>query len=256
MIAPASAAKLGSSVTVTVPTFDVTLNGHKVDNSYSKYPLLVYKNITYMPMTYHGARWMGLTTSWTESAGLGIAQDASALALEYNNYDTTTKNSSSYTATVASFNITVNGRKIDNTSEKYPLIVFRGVTYFPLTWAFCVNDFGWSYSYTAKTGLVINSQVAAPVGSYYDGTSTWYVRDNALYTFTGKQGWPKLVAKLDWPTSNYSFFTDDGSVVLDGQTSESGITSRHYYLTVAKDGTVTDHGYDPELYANKTVIPD
>jgi hypothetical protein len=258
LLAPSAwAAKLGGSVTVTVPAFDVTLNGQKVDSAYSQYPLLVYRDITYLPMTYDGARWLGLTTSWSESAGLGVAQEVTPLAAQYNNYSVKAKNSARYTAAVASFAVAVNGKKVDNAVEKYPLLVFRGVTYFPLTWAFCVTEFGWKYSFSNEQGLVISSQVAAPADSYFDGASTWYVRNSALYTFSGKQGWPALVYELDWPTSYYSFFTDDdGNVVLNGQTSDSGITSKHYYLTIAPDGSVTDHGYDPELYANDRTLPD
>ena len=240
LITPASAAKLGSKVTVTVPTFDVTLNGHKVDNEYSQYPLLVYNDITYLPMTYHGARWMGLTTDWSAAKGLAISQHPGSLALIYNNYDTSAKNSAKYTAAVASFNIAVNGDKVDNSAQKYPLLIFRGVTYFPLTWAFCVNEFGWRYSFSAEKGLVINSQVASPVNSYNDGTNTWYVRDGILYSISGTQGWPKKVYELEWPTNYYTFTAgENGSIILKYQSSESATTSRRASVTINPDGTVT-----------------
>jgi len=46
---------------------------------------------------------------------------------------------------------------IDNTKEEYPLLLFRGLTYFPLTWRFAVDEFGWAYSFNHKDGLIINS---------------------------------------------------------------------------------------------------
>ena len=43
-------------------------------------------------------------------------------------------NKNKYTASVAAYNIVVNGKKIQNSKEQYPLLQFRDVTYFPLTW--------------------------------------------------------------------------------------------------------------------------
>ena len=61
---PGEAGAAGESVRVTLPGFDVTLNWAAFSNDYSRYPLLVYKDITYFPMTYHDCRLLGLTTSW------------------------------------------------------------------------------------------------------------------------------------------------------------------------------------------------
>ena len=50
---PTPAALAADTVQVTLPSFTVTLNGQVIDNSYRQYPLLVYKDITYFPMTYY-----------------------------------------------------------------------------------------------------------------------------------------------------------------------------------------------------------
>ncbi len=55
---------LGENVTGRVPTFDVTFNGIKVESSFRQFPLLVYKDITYVPMTYYDCRFLGLKTDW------------------------------------------------------------------------------------------------------------------------------------------------------------------------------------------------
>ena len=49
-----------TAVSVTIPTFQVRLNDVIIDNAYSQYPLIVYKDITYFPMTYYDSRFMGL----------------------------------------------------------------------------------------------------------------------------------------------------------------------------------------------------
>ncbi|MBQ5652700.1 MAG: hypothetical protein IIV00_03310 [Peptococcaceae bacterium] len=152
---PAEAAK---TVTVTLPTFDVTLNGTVVENDNRQYPLLVYNDITYVPMTYYDCRFLGLETTWNQKDGLGIHK--SDLTGAYYDYETAKKNSKRGTAQIATGKIKVNGKEINNATEKYPLLLYRDVTYFPLTWRFAVNEFGWKYQFDNKNGLVITSNNA------------------------------------------------------------------------------------------------
>ena len=52
------------NVSVQVPTFPVELNDVAYDNQRASYPLLVYQDVTYFPMTYRMTRSMGLITAW------------------------------------------------------------------------------------------------------------------------------------------------------------------------------------------------
>ncbi|MBO5430281.1 MAG: hypothetical protein J6A10_10055, partial [Peptococcaceae bacterium] len=70
----ANSAEAAQTVQVTLPSFDVTLNGQTHSNTYSKYPFIVYKDITYFPMTYYDSRLLGLTTAWSAEEGLAIAK--------------------------------------------------------------------------------------------------------------------------------------------------------------------------------------
>ena len=45
----------------------------------------------------------------------------------------------------------------EHNKEEYPLLVFRDVTYFPLTWRFAVDELGWQYRFNQKEGLVIDN---------------------------------------------------------------------------------------------------
>ena len=47
-----------AAMRASVVTGKVTLNGQVIDNKTAKYPLLIYSNITYFPMTYHLSRFM------------------------------------------------------------------------------------------------------------------------------------------------------------------------------------------------------
>lgn len=53
-----------AAMRASVVTGKVTLNGQVIDNKTAKYPLLIYSNITYFPMTYHLSRFMGVSTDW------------------------------------------------------------------------------------------------------------------------------------------------------------------------------------------------
>ena len=146
---------MATNVQATLPSFPVTLNGTVIDNSYRQYPLLVYNNITYFPMTYYDCRFLGVETEWTQANGLKI--EKSNLTGAYHQQNMQQKNSGKVTAQLATGKIAVNGKAIANSKEQYPLLVYRDVTYFPLTWRFAVDEFGWKYSYDNKNGLVIDA---------------------------------------------------------------------------------------------------
>ena len=159
-ILPAARAEAASSITVSLPEFKVTLNGVSIENSYNRYPLIVYNGITYFPMTYYDSRFMGLESMWDSNAGLKIIKTGANW--NYQKIESKTKNSGIYNAQIPTFKITVNGKAIDNAKEEYPLLLFRNVTYFPLTWKFAVEEFGWKYIFDKNKGLIINSTTGAP----------------------------------------------------------------------------------------------
>lgn len=144
-----------SSAAVTLPSFKITLNGTQIDNVYREYPFITYKGITYFPLTYFDCRFLGTETVWNQSTGLEV--NKTGVTCGYRNYTTKVKNKNTYTATIPNFSIKINGKTIDNTKEEYPLLLFKNVTYFPMTWRFCVNEFGWSYKFDNINGLSINS---------------------------------------------------------------------------------------------------
>lgn len=149
-------ARAAGTVPVTLPGFSVTLNGQTTSNDYSRYPLLVYRDITYFPMTYYDCRLLGLGTDWSEAEGLSVYRSGQNLS-EYAREVETVRNAQEQRAEIAREKITVNGRAIDNSREAYPLLLFRDVTYFPLTWRFAVEEFDWEYHFDEKTGLTISN---------------------------------------------------------------------------------------------------
>lgn len=144
---------------IVLPSFAVNLNGISFDSANAKYPLIMYNDITYFPMTYFDSRLLGLETTYSLEEGLGVAP-LTGDSVEYQHEKATVPNATYDNATVASGKITVNGKPIDNESEEYPLLLYRDVTYFPLTWRFAVEEFGWEYHFDMASGLKItNSKV-------------------------------------------------------------------------------------------------
>ncbi len=134
----------------------ITINGTDIDNSKEVYPFISYKDITYFPMTWDFAKSMGLSTEWTQESGLKINKTGSGEVVKLSptaNNDLT----KSYKANVSASKIEVEGKSINNASEEFPILTFRDITYFPMTWRFMVEEFGAVYSWNAETGLNITS---------------------------------------------------------------------------------------------------
>ena len=72
-IYPALADAAEIRVSVTIPSFPVTIDGRALDYRNDSYPLILYKNITYFPMIYDHCAYLGVATAWTERDGLYVA---------------------------------------------------------------------------------------------------------------------------------------------------------------------------------------
>ena len=130
---------------IIIPDYQCIINNSPVYYKDSVYPLISYKDITYFPMTYEYCRALGLVSQWVEGKGLYIAYtQASPEALPV--YETQ-KNAKRGSAVIPEYPIYINGRLIDNKNTDYPLLNFRNVTYFPMTYDYAVNEFNWGTSW-------------------------------------------------------------------------------------------------------------
>ncbi len=247
-----------------IPSFDVTINGTKIDNSYRQYPLIVYKDITYFPMTYYDCRFLGLTTKWdNDTRTISINQENITCA--YRDYRQEALNTGKFLPTVCDFNVMVNGRKINNAAETYPLLTFRDVTYFPLTWRFAVDEFNWKYEFTAEKGLVINSSnditstvnlpkytggdIAFDENYYYYNVSEngkYYVyRAKAVDTSKNEAIYELPQSPL---TNPVTFSRGKDGIYFSHQQGSSPTTGTAAFKKINPDGTVAD-GRNVSSYA-------
>lgn len=244
-------------VNVTLPQFDVTINGVVVENANRQFPLIVYKDITYVPMTYYDCRYMGLTTLWdndTNTFSVGKGEVTAA----YRDYIWQWENGKTHRADVCEFNVLVNEKPIENSKEEYPLLTFRDVTYFPLTWRFAVEEFGWKYSFDFEKGLCIESDNNYPKKLELPGISGDMATDGEYYYYNGNSGDKNVVFRV--PVSDTSnpliiyelpvesmgmskragFTEREGSVYFQYTVGHSPIMSTTHYRKINKDGTVSD----------------
>ncbi|MDD4802838.1 MAG: DUF5050 domain-containing protein [Syntrophomonas sp.] len=273
-----TAAAASPNVQVTLPGFKVNLNGTAIDNSMSQYPLIVYKDITYFPMTYYDCRFLGLESSWQSNTGLAIFK--TGVKWDYHQYKSSTKNHNYYSAQVASFKVTVNGKEIDNRSEEYPLLIFRNVTYFPLTWRFAVDEFGWKYSFDQNNGLAIYSgggtaagQITLPIVTRDNGSKGAFTMAGDYFYYEGQNGKIyqspvsdpaalkevyQLPSEFMWMGIPASLYTDEGRAILKYHTG--GVTmGTDHLIWLREDGTAQelDHGYSAfKMYDEYTVRVD
>jgi hypothetical protein len=125
---------------------------------------------------------MGLRSQWSQKNGLKVtkAQDSAPFVPD----EATINRNGSVAVTIPTYGIEVNGKRIHNSSEPWPLLNYNGITYLPLTWRFAVDEFGWSYSWSAEEGLRINS-----LGAVSDGLENMLAIVNkssfATRTFNG-----------------------------------------------------------------------
>ncbi len=247
-----------ASEKVTLPSFDVTFNGQKVSSETRQYPLVVYKDITYIPMTYYDTRFLGLTTEW-DNATRTVSIQKAGTVIAYREYSSGNVNKTSDTALICPFNIVVNGKTIDNSKEEYPLLVYRDVTYFPLTWRFAVEEFGWSYHFSFEKGLVITSDnktltkftlpdMRANEPSVATDGKYWYYtgNNNKIYRLL-REDWaangsyePEVIHTLEYTyypdTTLVSFSYWEGNVFMTYHTGGAS-TGTTYRYQINSDGS-------------------
>jgi hypothetical protein len=165
-LAPSLAFGQSREVRAMIPEFPVKVNGTQVDSIHALYPLLLYKDITYFPLTWDMAQALQWQLNWNEIEGLKVLpavttrvggaygysksplqQDLSAL----------NRLSVLYRAQLTEFPVWIRNEYIDNANESYPLLTFRDITYFPLTWRFAHDLLGIDVQWDGKDGLSIRS---------------------------------------------------------------------------------------------------
>ena len=113
---------------VEIPKCAFSINGVVYDNNHERYPIITYNGQRYFPMTSRNANALGLMIQWAEDGKLIVTRNEEGHSAEREEF--VSKNPRRGYADRPDYDIIVNGKLIENNDEK-PMLLFRGVTYFP-----------------------------------------------------------------------------------------------------------------------------
>lgn len=223
-----------AEVPISIPSFNVEIDAHQRENAYQKYPVILYKEITYFPLTYYDCRSLGLDAVWTKQDGLTISKRGGE-PFPLKEQKSSLSNPSSDTATVVSFPVRIMGRLVENAKEEYPLLLYRNITYVPWTWSFA-QSLGAIYRFDQAKGLRILShnyvenypRLAADFSSELYRTFTYQE-----VSYSVEVDYPSI--GMPWP--NNLKLTKDGEI-----SSQLGDSTLYYGILVEKkDSTIFKH---------------
>lgn len=190
-------AAVSPEVQASMPAFPVTVNDTVTDQAHSRYPLLLYRDITYFPMTWNYTSSLGLAVSWDKENGLSLDKKDGCIPLAQDlTAEVNAGSGDSPTAVPAPFPVKVNGKTIVNADEPYPVLLYRNIVYFPMTWRFAHEEFNWKTSWDGVRGLTIQSCT----GPAHEGR----IQAEALNLANGGQ----LAVKDGWMYINPHLFSE------------------------------------------------
>lgn len=200
---------------VIIPDYECIINDSAVYYADSEYPLISYRDVTYFPMTYDYCRALNLASSWVDGKGLFIAY------VPFGTYDAlpvypTVSNTKVNEAVLPEYPIYINGKKIDNSKEDYPLLNFRGVTYFPMTYDYATKEFNWQTNWqTGRFSLSTNPDWAGVAISveetHPDYAVIGYHEDHPIHNPDGSVSSGETTStykKLNYKTGEMTVLTD------------------------------------------------
>lgn len=114
---------------------------------------------------------------------------------------------SDVTITIPSFEITINDKAVDSTRMQYPLIVYNGITYFPLTWRFVVDELGWDQSWNSASGFKLSTSgkvTEYSPGDHYHTPSVYTLENYRDYAIIEKVIEERFISAKPDEYGNYS----------------------------------------------------
>ncbi|MDQ1914185.1 hypothetical protein RAC89_27695 [Paenibacillus sp. GD4] len=167
-----------------LPAFSIELNGKPVDNLHLKYPFFIYKDITYMPLTWEVTSTLGVQLHYSEG-GLTILRGGGQMGGGWfgwkkeqypldlsGSHDANKK----YTAAMPGFGLVINDMYMDNGNETYPFLLWNDVTYMPLTWTNAHDYLGLQLRWKGDSTLdIIGGQLQVLERIYYDDAEYLYI---------------------------------------------------------------------------------
>lgn len=146
-------------VKVTYADYPISINGQSIDNHWLPYPFLVYHQVTYVPLTWDFTQALSLSTAFDSHDGLNVSVSAQNAQINQSiTYSDTYRSLESTTfAEFPSFPVIINQEPLSDLNSPYPVLVYQGITYLPLTYDFMVNKCQIQYTFDSQEGLALKT---------------------------------------------------------------------------------------------------
>lgn len=137
-------------------SFATPHSGTVFDNSTLEYPFINYLGYTYIPLTFHTTKSLGITSHWTREDGLCLTSfNKSELYSRGILGKGSMIKGKMYKASLYEGTITLNGKKYTSDDVYYPLLSFGNIVYIPTLWRQGMEDLGLTCSYDLDTKSVV-----------------------------------------------------------------------------------------------------
>ena len=132
-----------------------------VYNPAVEYPVLTYKDVTYIPLTGSLANRLGLAIGFDGEKGLFIANYFDSIFYQLPDDkpfggDGVHWYNVNYNAVIPEYPIYVNGIHYNSFKEEYPFLNYNGITYMPMTYELAVKELGLSVDFREGEGFFLN----------------------------------------------------------------------------------------------------
>ncbi len=206
--------------------FDVTIVKFPVDvnyinfyeqlQKYFKYPMFLYDDITYFPLTYSNMIVTGLDMQ-IDGTEIFLSCEKNVVPKRYATVDDEYLDSpfdGDYLVAGASpFELNVNGEKYDD--KEYPILFYKDMVYIPLTWDLIKNKLAWDFEFNGKNMEIYTS------GFYYTANGDSYIE-------LEEDGSRCFVS-----VPNKSYYSENGvTVYVSTETSRIGPYPRNMFIEV------------------------
>lgn len=174
-------------ISVNTANFPIRINCENINTEtankmlYYDYPMFLYKDITYFPLSYYNCVLAGVGVS-LENNVVTVEKTFPADALKFKSERLgETVFRKSFEVKKSPFKVLFDGKEYKN--EDYPVLFYKDIIYIPLTWQVVNEIFGWEISFdNGKMELYTQSY-------YYTSSGDSYFNDNGEYTgFTVQPG--------------------------------------------------------------------
>lgn len=142
------------TVDISIPRFQVQIDHQSRDNLFQRYPIILYKDVLYFPLTYFDSQTLGLDTVWS-GGRLSVSKSVDTL-FPLQEQLIQKENPPTDLASIVTFPVQILGKHIDNANAALPLLLYRNITYTPWTEQFA-EEIGSVYRFDQSKGLRIMS---------------------------------------------------------------------------------------------------